>query len=345
VNTSQKQQLMRRWEMTALGRDHLSIVTTPVPQPQAGEVLVKVAAVALNSRDTLVIETGLGLPLTFPFVPASDLAGTVVTSGSGVTRFKVGDRVISAFSAGWIDGPPPGNARASHPTLGGVHQGVLAEFVALPEEWLVRAPSSIADDEASTLPCAGLTAWNALVEFGFVHSGQTVLVHGTGGVALFGLQIAKALGAEVIVISGSEDKISRARALGADHCLNRRTGDWVEEIRRLTADRGADHILETIGGANLGRSLQALTPNGRLSCIGVQEGLELSASAAQVLPKQATIQGISVGHRRALEDLVRAVDRSAMRPVIDGRYPMTRLPEALAHLERGPFGKVVIEMG
>ena len=191
MNISQKQP-MRRWEMSALGRANLSLVTTSMPQPRAGEVLVKVAAVALNSRDALLIETGLGLPLAFPFVPTSDLAGTIVASGDGATRFKEGDRVISAFSAGWIDGPPPGNGRTPHPTLGGIYPGVLAEFVALPEAWLVRAPANLEDHEASTLPCAGLTAWSALVEFGSVHGGQTVVVHGTGGVALFGLQIAKA---------------------------------------------------------------------------------------------------------------------------------------------------------
>jgi NADPH:quinone reductase-like Zn-dependent oxidoreductase len=336
-------QVMRRWELSALGRSSLSTVTRSVPRPQAGEVLVKVAAVALNSRDTLVIESGLGLPLTFPFVPASDLAGTVVATGAGVRRFEQGDRVISSFAADWLDGPPPGNARTPHPTLGGIYQGVLSEFVTLPEAWLVRAPS-INDVEACTLPCAGLTAWNALVEFGGVRSGQTVLVHGTGGVALFGLQIAKAHGAEVIVISGSEDKLARTRELGADHCVSRKAGDWVEEVLRITNDRGVDHVLETVGGANLGRSLQALAPNGRVACIGVQGGFELSAPIGLVLSKQATLQGISIGHRCALERFVRAVDQVALKPVIDARYSMSQLQEALAQLDRGPFGKVVIEM-
>jgi NADPH:quinone reductase-like Zn-dependent oxidoreductase len=343
MNSSQNQS-MRRWELSALGRGGLAMVTRPVPRPQAGEVLVKVAAVALNSRDTLVIESGLGLPLTFPFVPGSDLAGTVVEIGDGVSRFKQGDRVISAFAADWLDGPPPGNARTPHPTLAGIYQGVLSEFVALPEAWLVAAPSSIDDIEACTLPCAGLTAWNALVEFGCIRSGQTVLVHGTGGVALFGLQIAKAHGAEVIVISGSEEKLARARELGADHCIGRRAGDWVEEVLRITHDRGVDHVLETVGGANLGRSLQALAPNGRVACIGVQAGFELSAPIGLVLSKQARLQGISIGHRSALERFVRAVDRAGLKPVIDRRYSMSQLPEALAHLDRGPFGKVVIQL-
>jgi len=338
------QQIMKRWEISAPGRKNLSMRILPIPQPRSGSVLVKVAAVALNSRDSHVIDNGMGLPLEFPFVPASDMSGTVVAVGTGVTRFKEGDRVVSTFVPDWIDGPPRGSARAPSPTLGGPYQGVLAEFVTLSEAWLVQAPSSIDDDEASTLPCAGLTAWSALVELGSVHSGQTVLVHGTGGVALFGLQIAKAHGAEVIVISGSDDKLSRAKSIGADHCLRRSPGDWVEEVLRVTQDRGADHILETVGGANLNGSLAALAPGGRVSVIGVQAGFELSAPAAQVLPKRATIQGITVGHRRALEDFVRAIDRTSLKPVIDGRYEMEQLPEALAHLERGPFGKVIVTM-
>jgi len=342
--SSSQSQVMRRWELTALGRSNLAMVTRAVPQARAGEVLVKVAAVALNSRDLLVIESGLGMPLTFPFVPASDLAGTVVEAGAGVRGFRAGDQVIAAFAADWRDGPPPGNASVPHPTLAGMHQGVLSEFVALPEAWLVHAPSSIVAAEACTLPCAGLTAWNALVEFGGVRAGQTVLVHGTGGVALFGLQIAKAHGAAVIVISGDGAKLTRARELRADHCIGRNAGDWVEEVLRLTNNRGLDHVLETVGGANLGRSLQALAPNGRISCIGVQGGFELSAPIGLVLSKQATLQGISVGHRCALERFVRAVDQASLKPVVDARYSLSQLPQALAHLERGPFGKVVIEV-
>jgi NADPH:quinone reductase-like Zn-dependent oxidoreductase len=335
---------MRRWQMAALGRTNLALVTADVPDPKPGEVLVKVAAVALNYRDRLVIEDGMGLPLAFPFTPATDLAGTVMALGAGVTRFKEGDRVISIFAPTWMEGDPPRNALVPHPTLAGVYPGVLSENVAFPENWFVHAPSSLRDEEACTPPCAGLTAWTALVELGRIHAGQIVIVHGTGGVALFGLKIAKAHGAEVIVISGNQDKLARVKKMGADHGINRSTGDWIGAIHQITAARGADHILETVGGANLGRSLQALAAGGRISVIGVLEGFELSAPAGLVLLKQATIQGIAVGHRRALEDLVRAVDLINLKPVIDERYTLDRLPEALARLDRGAFGKIVITM-
>jgi NADPH:quinone reductase-like Zn-dependent oxidoreductase len=334
---------MNRWTMDGVGRDRLKLATAPIPKPGRGEVLVKVSAVSLNYRDKLAIETGMGLPLVFPFTPASDMAGTVEAIGEGSRRFKPGDRVISTFAPGWIDGAKAGTARTPpYRTLGGALPGVLADYVAFPEDWFSPAPASLDDAEASTLPCAGLTAWFALIELGSLHAGETVVAQGTGGVALFGLQIAKAHGAEVIVTSGSDDKLARANALGADHGVNRAAEDWVEAVYRLTADRGADHILEIAGGANLGRSVRAVAVNGRISVIGILEGFEVSAPSGPLLLKSPTIQGISVGHRRALEDFVRAVDRIHLKPVIGKRYRFDELPAALDHLDRGPFGKIVI---
>jgi NADPH:quinone reductase-like Zn-dependent oxidoreductase len=336
---------MRRWTMDAIGRDRLALATTPIAEPKAGEILVKVSAVSLNYRDKLVIETGMGLALQFPFVPASDMAGVVEAVGSGAVRFKPGDRVISTFSPGWIDGLNAGTARQPpYKTLGGVYQGMLSEYVAVPEDWLSAAPASLSDAEASTLPCAALTAWFALVERGALRVGQTVLVHGTGGVALFGLQIAKAQGAEVVVVSGSDEKLTRAKALGATHGVNRKRDDWVEAVYGLTGNRGIDHILETVGGAHLGRSIEAAAIGGRISVIGVLEGFEVSGPVGPLMLKGVTLQGIGVGHRRALEDMTRAVDRLALKPVIDARYALADLPRALDHLDRGPFGKVVVEM-
>lgn len=336
---------MKRWEMNALGRAHLKMVDAQLPEPQAGEILVRVAAVALNYRDKLVIETGMGLALDFPFTPGSDLAGTVVAAGEGVRRLAVGDRVISTFAPGWIDGKPLGDARTPpYRTLGGSYPGVLAEFVAFPEDWFVHAPTSLDNAEASTLPCAGLTAWFALVERGDLRAGQTVVVEGTGGVALFGLQIAKSRGAEVIVVSGSDAKLARAAALGADHGINRTAEDWVEAVWRLTGDRGADHVLEIIGGAHLGKAVQAVAVHGQIAVIGVFEGFEVSAPAGPLLLKSPTIHGIGVGHRRALEDFVAAVDKANIKPVIDRRYPFAALPAALDHLDGGPFGKIVVDV-
>lgn len=337
---------MRRWEMDGIGRDRLALKEVPRPKAGPGEVLVKVAAASLNYRDKLVIEGGMGLPLVFPFTPASDLGGTVVAVGEGATRFQAGDRVLSTFAPGWIDGRPLGNARTPpYRTLGGAYPGVLAEYVAFPEGWFVRAPATLDGAEASTLPCAGLTAWFGLVERGGLHAGETVLVEGTGGVALFGLQIAKAHGAEVIVVSGSADKLERARALGADHGIDRSKEDWVEAALRITGDRGVDHILELVGGPNLAKAVQVAAIGGRIAQIGVLEGFEVVAPVGPLMLKTVTIQGISVGHRRALEDFVTAIDRTGLKPVIDARYRLAEFPAALDHLDRGAFGKIVVEMG
>jgi NADPH:quinone reductase-like Zn-dependent oxidoreductase len=250
---------------------------------------------------------------------------------------------MSTFIPGWTDGKRPGSGRVpAYQTLGGFHQGMLADYVVLPEDWLSASPESLDDAQASTLPIAGLTAWFALVELGHLKAGDTVLVQGTGGVALFGLQIAKAMGAEVIVTSGSAEKLARAKALGADHGISRHDGDWVSAIHDLTHDRGVDHILEIAGGANLGRSLQAVAVEGVISMIGVLEGFDIAGPVAPLLLKSPRIQGISVGHRRALEDLTRGVDRIGLKPVIDKVYPLEDLPAALDHLDRGPFGKIVI---
>lgn len=336
---------MRHWQLTGFGRENLRLEEAPRPVPGAGEVLVKVAAVSLNYRDRLVIDNGMGAALPFPLTPLSDMAGTVEAVGEAASRFRPGDRVVTTFFPGWIDGPAPGRADAlDGRALGGQHPGVLADYVALPEDWLVRAPASLDFAQASTLPCAGLTAWFALIEQGRLRAGERVLVQGTGGVALFGLQIAKAHGAEVFVTSGSADKLARAKALGADHAIDRRREDWTAATHRLTGGRGLDHILELVGGAHLARSLEAVAIGGRVSVIGVMEGFDLSGGAGPLMMKNATVQGIRVGHRRALEDLVQAVDATGLKPVIDARYRMDELPTALDHLERGAFGKIVIEL-
>jgi NADPH:quinone reductase-like Zn-dependent oxidoreductase len=337
---------MKQWTMTTTGRANLELTEAPIPDPAPGQILVKVAAVALNYRDRLAIDEGL--TMVFPgdgaFVPGSDMAGEVIAAGAGADRFAPGDRVISTCLPGWIDGPGPGNARLGGPeALGSGHlPGVLAEYVALDQEWAVRAPQNLTDTEASTLPMAGLSAWTALVEQGRVHAGQTVVVHGTGGVALFGLELAVAHGAEVMVISRDDAKLARTRELGAAHQINRTTRDWVEAVYEATGDRGADHILDTIGAHHLARSIEAAAVGGHISLIGILEGYEISGHVAHLARKKLRIDGLQVGHRTALEDLVRAADHLPLRPVIAAEYGLTDLPSALAHLERGAFGKIVI---
>ena len=334
---------MQRWSMDALGRENLKLTQEPIPAPGPGEVRVRVNAVALNYRDKMVIEGMMPIPLSFPFTPASDMAGVVDSIGEGVTRFQPGARVISTFFPEWIDGRPQADARhLPYKTSGGYFPGMLAEYVIVNENGLVAAPETLDDVEASTLPCAGLTAWFALVERGNLRAGQSVLVQGTGGVAIFALQIAKALGAEVYVTSGSDEKLARAKKLGADRGINRLKGDWAEALLTLTQDRGIDHIIETVGGENLQHSLRAVAVHGRISVIGVLAGSEITLSAGELLLKSPVIQGIGVGHRRALEEFVRAVEVTGLKPVIEQRYRFDQLEQALEHLDRGAFGKIVL---
>jgi NADPH:quinone reductase-like Zn-dependent oxidoreductase len=330
--------------MDAFGRRHLQLREVGIPTASAGEVLVKVQAVALNHRDGMVIEDGRGLKLTFPFTPGSDLAGSVITCGAGAQRFAEGQRVISVFAPTWIDGLRDGSAREpSYRTLGGHYPGVLAEYVALPEDWLVRAPATLDDAEASTLPCAGVTAWFALVERGGVTAGDIVLVEGTGGVSLFAVQIAKMRGATVIV-SGSADKLAAAVHVGADHVVDRRREDWVDAVLQLTDDHGADQVIEVVGGAHLGDAVLVAAVGGHIHQIGALAGFEIAAPVMPLMLKGLTVHGIGTGHRRALEDLVAAIERTGLRPVIDTRYPLAALPDALDHLDRGPFGKIVVDL-
>lgn len=336
---------MKRWTLNQPSRSALTLIDTDIPQPGPHEVLVRVNAVALNYRDNAIIEGRMGEGMVMPLTPGSDMAGVVEAVGPGTTRFHTGDRVISSFNADWIDGRLHNNARAPHyNTLGYGIQGVLAEYVVMHENWLVRAPLTLTDAEASTLVCAGLTAWFALVERGGLRPGETVLVQGTGGVSLFALQIAKSLGAEVFVTSSSDEKLAAALALGADHAINRHKEEWVEAIHRLTDDRGIDHVVETVGGRNFANAVRAVASQGRISLIGMMDTQDTAAPGGLLLLKSPVIQGIGVGHRRALDDLTRAVDQIGLKPVIDSTFSFGALPEALAALERGPFGKIVIEL-
>ncbi|WP_034914312.1 NAD(P)-dependent alcohol dehydrogenase [Erwinia sp. 9145] len=335
---------MWRWETDAIGRENLELRNVDIPAPGPRQVLVKVEAVALNYRDKMVIESGRGLPLKFPFTPGSDLAGKVVGHGDAVTLFNKGDRVISTFTPDWKDGLRPGNARnPAYRTLGGYYPGVLSEYVVMPEDWLVTAPVTLEPAQAATLPCAGLTAWFALVERAGVKAGDTVLIPSTGGVALFGLQIAKAHGAQVIV-SGRASNAARAKALGADYYVDRNREDWMEVIYRITGNHGADHVLEVIGGEHLGKSVQLAAVGGHICQIGALDGFDISSPAMPLMLKDVTIHGIGTGSRQALTRLVRAVDQTGIKPVIDSVYAFSDLPNALDHLDRGPFGKVVIEI-
>lgn len=328
----------RAWQISTFGLAQLECVEQPMPQPGPGQILVQVEAASLNHRDLALLENSYGWTPPLPFVPGSDAAGIVTAAGPGVTRFTTGDRVVGSFFAGWLDGPWPTEDAMQ---LGGPGPGVLATHVILHEQWAVRAPERFTPEQNSTFPCAALTAWFGLVEEGKLRAGQTVLVHGTGGVALFGLQFARMHGARAIVVTGSRDKAGRARELGASNVLAR-DSDWPAEVRRLTGGRGADHVLEIAGGANLSRSLDALAPNGVVSVIGLLEGGSADGLAFQAVRARAVIRGIRIGHRRALEDMLRAIEMNDTQPMIAGVHAFDDVPAAMRQLQAGPFGKVVV---
>ena len=330
---------LSRWQLTDWGLQNLTPVELPVPKPGPAQVLVRAGAVALNYRDLMVTEHGYGGTLPLPFVPSSDLAGTIAAVGTGVTQWREGDRVISTFMSGWLDGKATPDVKP----LGGPGPGALSTHVLLDAHWVTNAPTTLDDAEASTLPCAALTAWFSLIEEGGLRAGQTVLVHGSGGVATFGIQFARMQGARVIVVSGGRDKRDRILGLGAHDVLDR-DGEWPDEVRRLTSGRGADHVLETVGGPNLGRSLTAMAQGGRLSLIGVLDGHEFSGTAYDALLRRVTIQGVTVGHRRALEEMTRAIDLHGLKPAIAAVYDFDEVPAAFEHLRQGAFGKVVVRL-
>lgn len=336
---------MRRWEMNGFGRQSLALQTAARPRPAEDEVLVQVMSVALNHRDNWVIDSGRGLPLRFPFTLGSDLSGRVVAAGSQVSRFAPGDEVISVFAPEWLDGARPGNARElAYRTLGGFYPGVLAEYVAMKADWLVAKPASLSHAAASTLPCAALTAWFALVERGNLQPGDSVLIEGSGGVALFGLQIANMLGAKTLVAT-SAGKMAAVKQLGADAVIDRNALGMVDAVLQLTADRGVDHILELAGGTHLGQAAAMCAIGGKIHLIGALEGFTVSSPLEPILFKDLAIYGIGTGHRRALSEMCAAFDANGLTPVIDSVYPLEALPLALARVESGAFGKVVVNIG
>lgn len=340
-------QLMKRWQLTSFGAENLHMAEVPLPEPGPNELLIKISAVSLNYRDKLVLEGKL-LPDSpqMPFTPVSDMAGVVISAGTGVSRFSPGDRVMGNFWTRWLDGDAPEDMARHGSSLGGPLPGMLSEYVILHENVAVASPASLSDEEASTLPVAALTAWFALVETGKIKSGQRVLVQGTGGVALAGLQLARAFGAEVTVMSRSEEKLQRAKSLGAAHLINTRLiPEWSRYATELNGGLGFDHILELIGGDNLSHSANALAPGGRIAQIGFMGGEKIVLPVIPLMLNRAVIQGITVGHRRALEDLCRAVEHYQIKPVIDEIYSFSDARTAFAHLDKGPFGKIVIRVG
>jgi NADPH:quinone reductase-like Zn-dependent oxidoreductase len=326
----------------SFGLENLKLVELPDPQPGPGQVLVRMRAASLNYRDLVVIKGGYGPRQTLPRIPLSDGAGEVAAVGTGVRRVKVGDRVVGCFSPAWVEGPVTQEKVDS--SLGCYVDGVLAEHTLFSEEAVLPVPGHLSFEEAATLPCAAVTAWHALFVADHVQPGSTVLVQGTGGVSLFALQFARTAGARVIVTSSSDQKLARARELGASAGINyKTTPDWEKEVRRHTDGRGADHIVEVGGAGTFNRSLACVRMGGMISMIGVLAGTSAEVRTTLIIFRAARVQGVFVGSRVMFEEMNRAISANGLHPVVDRAFPFGEAPAALRHMESGGhFGKIVL---
>jgi NADPH:quinone reductase-like Zn-dependent oxidoreductase len=325
------------------GGYRLQLVEAPVPRPEAGQVLVRMRAVSLNRGEIENMAQSGGRDRS-GMIAASDGAGVVVALGAGTKEFKVGDRVTSMYFNDYTHYPPkPENLRGA---IGSNMDGVFGEYVVLDETALVPIPAGWSDVDAATLPTAGLTAWSAVMIQGRVGPRKIVLVQGTGGVSTFALQIAKAAGATVIVTSSSEEKLGRARALGADHTINyRTTPEWGKRVLELTGGRGADLVVEVGGQGTLKQSLEALALNGTISIIGGITGYGGELPAVGVLDKAAHVVGILVGSRNQLKDFQAFLIRNNVKPVIEHVFSLLELDAAINQLRSGQFvGKIVVTL-
>ena len=336
---------MKTFEIQSqFGLDHLVQVERPVPEPGPGQILIRMRAIALNYRDLLTVGGSYNPKQPLPLVPCSDGVGEVAALGDGVERMREGDRVIPIFAQRWISGAPTRERLRS--TLGGPLDGTLAEYVVLSEDGVVRAPSHLNDEEAASLPCSAVTAWNALVGDNPVMAGDTVLVQGTGGVSIFALQLGQLLGARVIATSSSDEKIERVRQLGAWDAINYRDEpEWGKAVRRMTGGEGVDRVVEVGGAETLAQSLGAVAIGGQISLVGNLSGALLQLNIIPVFMRQVRLQGVLVGHRESLEAMNRAIEAHTMRPVIDRVFPFTEARQAFEYMKTGRhFGKICIRI-
>jgi NADPH:quinone reductase-like Zn-dependent oxidoreductase len=316
----------------------------PVRKPVAGEVLVRIRATSLNRRDVFVMRGQYRMPPRETVVPLSDGAGDVVAVGAGVKRFKTGDKVMPIFFPNWIDGRPAGNA--TEVSLGGAVDGVLTQYFTISEQSLVMMPEGLSYEEAATLPCAAVTAWNGLVTRGRMQAGDYVLLEGTGGVSIFGLQFALVTGAKPIITSSSEEKLARAKALGAFGGVNYKVNvDWEKPVLALTGGGGVHHVLEVGGKDSLPHALASLAPGGHIALIGGLTGFGGEVPAVALIGANRTVSGIYVGSRSHFEAMNEFIAKHRIKPVIDRVFDYQDAKAAFEHMESGGFfGKIVIRL-
>ncbi|MEC9400622.1 MAG: NAD(P)-dependent alcohol dehydrogenase [Myxococcota bacterium] len=334
---------MRVWEIHgAFGLENLKLVEREKPRAGHGQIVIRVKAASLNYRDLLMVRGHYNPRQPLPLIPCSDGAGEVVEVGEGVTGWEVGDRAAPIFSQTWQSGEPSRDKLRG--TLGGPIDGMLAEYVCVSADGAVKPPDNLSDAEVSTLPCAALTAWSALVEQGSVKAGDVILVQGTGGVSMFALQFGVMLGARVIATSSSDEKLERVKQLGAAHTINYKDEpDWGKVARKLAGGDGVDHIVE-VGGANtLEQSLKAIRPGGHISMIGVLSGTRQKLDIIPILMQNIRVQGILVGHREGFVAMNRAIEANGITPVISDTFAFEDAPAAFELMANaGHFGKIVV---
>ena len=328
------------------GLDALRIVERPDPTPGPGHVLVRMRSVSLNYRDLLMVQ-GMygrgGASNADVITPFSDGCGVVEAVGQGVTRFKPGDRVATLFFQGWVSGPPTLEKVVT--ALGFPIPGAGAELQTFSQEGLSKVPDFLTDHQVATLPCAALTAWRGLFQDARLEPGDTVVLQGTGGVSIFGLQFAHAAGYRTVITSSSDEKLERAKALGADHVVNyKTTPEWSKAVREVTGGKGADFIMEVGGGGTIQESMRAIRIGGHIAIIGVVAGAGDPFNPAALIGNSAKLQGLSVGSRDMFEAMCRAIELRRISPVVDKVFPFTEVAAAFKSMQGGEhFGKIVLE--
>jgi NADPH:quinone reductase-like Zn-dependent oxidoreductase len=334
---------MKAFEISQFGIDKLQIVERDKPVPSENEVLIKFEAASLNYRDVMVASGTYNPRMKLPAIPFSDGAGEIVEIGTGVTKWKIGDRVCPSVVQGWVDGEPA--AEKAKTAIGAGLDGVLREYGEFNEEAVVGIPGHLSYEEASTLPCAALTAWNGLVVSGKLKAGDTVLTLGTGGVSVFAVQFAKHFGAKVIATSSSNEKLERIKELGADETINyRETPDWDKAVLELTNGRGVDQVIEVGGTGTLQRSVKAVRVGGHIALIGA---LATSGefNPIPVFMKAIRVQGIFIGSRRMFEEMNAEITRIGLTPVIDRIFDFTEAAQALKYMQASShLGKIVVRV-
>lgn len=326
------------------GIDALTIVERPPPKPLYRQVLIKVAACSLNFRDYGIVRGGYRMPVRENLIPLSDGAGEVIEVGPGVLRVKPGDKVAGCFFQRWPAGEPGPHMHAS--SLGGSIDGMLAEYAVLEEDGVVKLPAHLSAEEGATLPCAAVTAWYAMFHHAKLIAGQTVLLQGTGGVSIFGLQFARATGINAIITSSNDEKLKRAKALGATAGINyKTTPEWDKSAIEANGGRGVDHVLEVGGKDTLTRSFGAIRLNGKVSIIGGLSGGAHELNPGLIFSKRANVQGISVGSMETFEQMNAAIAANAIKPVIDRVFGFNEVKAAFQHMGAGAhFGKIVVQL-